>query len=251
VPVSLSSLIFSLHKKLVAPVQERRRPVAPIIAGILLSGCIVMAGCSVDAAFAPWRGFRRYRYTTYHVQAGDSLDSISSQFGVPVGILEVLSGTARGSRIQPGTHLRIPHRGELYRGPGYNGVQLLWPVLGGVVTSPFGRRAGRNHEGIDIRAATGEPVFAAHDGRIRFAGSRGSYGNVVFLSGPRVSTLYAHFSQPVVHAGQRVKQGDLLGYAGASGRVSAPHCHFEVRIGPGSEPMKAIDPLLFFGGGER
>lgn len=88
----------------------------------------------------------------------------------------------------------------------------------------------KTHEGLDIFADVGTPVFATGDGTVEFAGrSGGGYGNVVLLNhGYGYQSLYAHLSQVLVKEGQRVQRGTLIGKSGRTGLVSGPHLHYEV-----------------------
>ena len=115
---------------------------------------------------------------------------------------------------------------------------FIWPV-NGPVTSPFGWRWGRMHEGIDIGAAYGTPIHAAASGRVIYAGWMSGYGNLVAIDhGRGISTAYGHQSSIAVVNGQIVSQGQTIGYVGCTGHCFGPHLHFEVRIN-GSP----VDPL--------
>jgi murein DD-endopeptidase MepM/ murein hydrolase activator NlpD len=115
---------------------------------------------------------------------------------------------------------------------------LIWPVSG-PVTSPFGWRWGRMHEGIDIAVPTGTPIAAAAAGRVVYAGWMSGYGNLVLLDhGGGVSTAYGHQSSVAVSVGQIVSQGQTIGYSDCTGHCFGPHLHFEVRVN-GSP----VDPL--------
>jgi murein DD-endopeptidase MepM/ murein hydrolase activator NlpD len=107
---------------------------------------------------------------------------------------------------------------------------FIWP-LHGEVSSRFGRRNGKGHDGIDIRAPRGTPVYAAEAGRVIHAGGGlGDYGKVVILKHVgRYSTVYAHHDSLRVSKGDFVERGDLIGTVGTSGNASGPHLHFEVR----------------------
>jgi murein DD-endopeptidase MepM/ murein hydrolase activator NlpD len=115
---------------------------------------------------------------------------------------------------------------------------LIWPVSG-PVTSPFGWRWGRMHEGIDIGVAYGTPIHAAASGRVIYAGWMSGYGNLVAIDhGNGMSTAYGHQSQIAVSNGQTVSQGQVIGYVGCTGHCFGPHLHFEVRInGTPVDPM--------------
>ncbi len=115
---------------------------------------------------------------------------------------------------------------------------LVWPVSG-PITSGFGPRWGRMHEGIDISGASGTPIAAAASGTVIIAGWSGGYGNLVVIDhGNGISTAYAHNSSIAVGVGQSVGQGTIIAGMGTTGHSTGVHCHFEVRVN-GS----AVDPL--------
>jgi murein DD-endopeptidase MepM/ murein hydrolase activator NlpD len=117
---------------------------------------------------------------------------------------------------------------------------FIWPV-NGVVVSGFGMRWGRMHEGIDISASTGTPIWAAAAGTVIWSGWRGGYGNAVVVDhGNGLATLYAHASALLVGVGQSVAQGQTVALIGSTGNSSGPHLHFEVRVNG-----VAVDPLLY------
>jgi murein DD-endopeptidase MepM/ murein hydrolase activator NlpD len=124
----------------------------------------------------------------------------------------------------------------------------LWPVRG-TVSSPFGWRAspygGQSefHRGVDITAPYGTPVCAAADGEVVFAGHVRGYGGLVILDHGTATTRYAHLAAISVRSGRSVLRGDPVGTLGGSGRATAPHLHYEVRLG--SEP---VDPECVLAG---
>lgn len=99
----------------------------------------------------------------------------------------------------------------------------------------------RAHRGVDYGSPHGSPIYATADGTVSFSGSKNAYGNTVILKhGEKFSTLYAHMSRisdKSIH-GKRVKQGDVIGYVGKTGRVTGTHLHYEFRVNG-----KQIDPL--------
>ena len=112
-----------------------------------------------------------------------------------------------------------------------SGSGWTWPV-NGTVTSEFGYRWGRQHEGIDIGAPSGTPVYAANSGTVSYAGAMGGYGNMVLVDhGGGIVTAYAHQTSIVVSTGTRVSAGQQVGTVGSTGNVTGPHLHFEVRVG--------------------
>ena len=112
----------------------------------------------------------------------------------------------------------------------------LWPVEGPLVAS-FGERSdpftgeGEFHTGVDIRATAGTPVRAAADGVVLFSGRDGGYGRLVIIDhGGGIQTYYAHLSRSYTQAGRAIRRGEALGEAGSTGRSTAPHLHYEVRV---------------------
>ncbi len=115
------------------------------------------------------------------------------------------------------------------------------------ISSTFGSRRHpihgnwRNHNGVDYAAPTGTPIHATADGVVEFAGSQRGYGNTVILKHHgSYSTLYAHQSRIAkgLRKGDRVEQGQLIGYVGSTGWATGPHLHYEFRVAG-----KPIDPL--------
>ena len=106
----------------------------------------------------------------------------------------------------------------------------------GRVTSGFGERFHpilhrmRMHDGVDLAAAWGTPIVAAADGRVASAGWRGGYGRAVEIAhAGGIETLYGHMSRIAAKPGEAVRQGQVIGYVGASGLATGPHLHYEVR----------------------
>lgn len=108
---------------------------------------------------------------------------------------------------------------------------FIWPLNGGV-TSGFGPRWGRMHNGIDIDGYSGQPIVASKAGRVISAGDGGDgYGTKVVLDhGGGFATLYAHMSRLGVSSGASVSQGQVVGYVGCTGSCTGDHLHFEIRV---------------------
>jgi murein DD-endopeptidase MepM/ murein hydrolase activator NlpD len=119
-----------------------------------------------------------------------------------------------------------------------SGAGFIWPV-NAPITSPFGWRWGRMHEGVDLGAAYGSPIAAAAAGVVIYAGWEDGYGNLVVIDhGGGLATAYGHQSRIAVSPGQSVSQGEIIGYVGSTGHSTGPHLHFEVRVNG-----QAVDPL--------
>jgi murein DD-endopeptidase MepM/ murein hydrolase activator NlpD len=113
----------------------------------------------------------------------------------------------------------------------------------GICTSRFGWRDGRNHNGIDLDLATGEPVASMFPGVVRFAGTYGSFGKLVVVRHYNgLETFYAHLHRTKVNTGDVVEAGQAIGLGGNTGRSYGSHLHLEVRFkGIPIDPSRFID----------
>lgn len=174
------------------------------------------------------------------VGEGETLDVIARRAGIPPEDVLEANGLDSPAQVHPGMTLFVldgaaaaapPVAAAVPAGP----PGLRWPLttVAVVIGSPFGARWGRAHEGIDLPAPVGTPVFAAADGKVVYAGHgvRG-YGNLVVLKHDGdLLTVYAHNSALLVSQGQPVRAGDRIALVGQSGHATGPHLHFEVRSG--------------------
>lgn len=118
--------------------------------------------------------------------------------------------------------------------------RFRWP-LEGEISSGYGIRHGRRHDGVDIRAKVGTPVASAENGEVVFAKRMRGYGNLILIKhDDDFFTVYAHNSANLVKVGKKVKKGDVIAKVGRTGRTTGPHLHFEVREG-----SKTRNPLFF------
>ena len=129
-------------------------------------------------------------------------------------------------------------------------MPAILPVSG-ALTSGFGmrlhpiHRVHKMHAGVDFSVPTGTPVYATGDGFVAEAGPRGGYGNMVEIQHPNgYTTRYAHLSSVAARRGGMVRQGDLVGFVGATGLATGPHLHYEVR-----HNGAAVDPVIFLRAG--
>jgi len=174
----------------------------------------------------------------------DALAAVSDELAQKIRAAEAAAAAARAAaeaqaqaQASGGSDQTAPPPPTVSAGtPSASG--LIWPV-NGPVTSPFGWRWGRMHEGIDIGVPDGTPIVAAASGIVIYAGWLGGYGNLVVIDhGNGLATAYGHQSQIAVSNGQSVAQGQVIGYVGCTGHCFGPHLHFEVRVNGG-----AVDPL--------
>lgn len=106
---------------------------------------------------------------------------------------------------------------------------LMIPVRESYISSRFGWRNGRPHEGTDFAAPLGSPIYASADGLVVSSGWTGGYGNMVIIDhGNGLKTRYGHCSKVLVPAGITVKRGQLIGRVGNTGHSTGPHLHYEV-----------------------
>ena len=117
-----------------------------------------------------------------------------------------------------------------------------YPYIGRI-TSRYGPRRGRAHQGLDIGLKTGDPIYATFDGKVRVSKAAGDYGNLVIIRHNNgLETYYAHLSQRDVQVGDWVVAGQQIGLGGSTGRSTGPHLHYEVRYkGQSFDPERLID----------
>ncbi len=214
----------------------------PVLA---LTALVTTAGCHLFRDRAPMHA-ETVPGRWYVVAPGESLETIARRADVPMADLVEINGLADAADARPGRLIFIlaspgpaptPAVDDDRGAPSLATARtpLRWPLATGRITvaSPFGTREGRPHEGIDLPAPVGTPVFAAADGRVVYAGNgvRG-YGNLVVVKHTGdLLTVYAHNSVLLVAQGQPVRAGDRIALVGQSGHATGPHLHFEVRAG--------------------
>lgn len=199
----------------------------------------------------------------YVVKRGDTIYSIARRFGVSPDDLARVNGIEDPTQLTVGRRLLVPGRNRRARVvAGEHGrscivdadaqramrrhaedesdVAFDWPLTG-PLTSCFGQRNSRPHEGIDVSVPDGTVVYAAESGKVIYSGRLGGYGELVVLkhAGP-YSTIYAHLSDRDVDVGEFVEKGDEIGESGSTGNATGPHLHFEIR-----RAQRPTDPLLY------
>mgnify|MGYP002633930641 FL=1 len=212
---------------------------------ILLIGFLFLTGCQ-SFQYDPWPDTSEGVYHT--VQKDQTLYSIARAYELSVSVLQRANHIHDPSKLREGTRLWIPGARRVLQIPTSSKPPsktaknktsptvsplkgfLIWPSKG-TLTSRFGMRDGRKHEGIDIAAPKGTPIHSAADGDVVFSGwGPTGYGKMVIIKHKHhLTTLYAHNSKLIVKKGSRVKQGQRISLMGSTGRSSGPHLHFEVR----------------------
>jgi murein DD-endopeptidase MepM/ murein hydrolase activator NlpD len=177
---------------------------------------------------------------TTRLQKATDLSKLSEQARAEVDEIDALqaSSAALGARIRAAQAQRAASAQPSGPQTAPSSSGLIWPASG-PVTSPFGWRWGRMHEGIDIGAAYGSEIRAAASGTVIYCGWESGYGNLTVIDhGGNLATAYGHQSSIAVACGQHVDQGQVIGAVGSTGHSTGPHLHFEVRVnGSPVDPM--------------
>jgi murein DD-endopeptidase MepM/ murein hydrolase activator NlpD len=226
--------------------------------GVLLS--LALAGLSACASSPPSDQW-------YTMRKGDNLYRVGLRFEVTTDALVRANGIRDVHEVAVGTRLRIPAATRPATRPSAtrkaaaipksktssdlrsqarkearreSQLDFSWPVEG-YLSSGFGRRNGRSHQGIDMRAKKGTRIRAAESGKVIHAGRLGDYGRVVILkhSGD-YRTVYGHARKTLVSRGDFVEKGETIAEVGSTGNASGPHLHFEIR-----RKEEAKDPILY------
>jgi len=212
---------------------------ASVAVALVLS--IALAGCGDSSPPTSSLPIGSQRPVSHVVAPGETVYHIATEYGVSVGRLMAANGLSDPRDLRVGQVLTIPggHRGASI-GTASSGVhrytgerasrQFQWPVQQGVVSSGFGIRNGAMHDGVDIAAPAGTPVYAADTGVVIFSGTLHGYGNTVIIRhDDGYATVYGHNERNLVSEGTRVARGQEIGEIGRSGRTTGANLHFEVR----------------------
>ncbi len=171
------------------------------------------------------------------IQPGENLEQISRKYRVSKLELQQLNDIYDPRDINPGMEIFIPRvkpappkRLEDRRLAARKANKLVWPAKG-TISSGYGIRHGRMHQGVDITKDGGREIRAAEAGKVIFAGTKKGYGRTIVIDhGHGLKTLYAHNAKLYVRKNNRVKQGAIISKMGSSGRSKGIHLHFEVRL---------------------
>ena len=192
---------------------------------------------------------------THLVRKGETLIGIASSYNVTVSELTEKNEISDANQLYEGQKLVVLlNEARLAKSAAKQVAQasqqvsrnipaggFLWPVQG-LISSGFGMRDGRPHQGLDIAANEGMAIRAAKKGRVVFAGPRGTYGLAVIIEhGGELQTLYGHCSKLLVSVGEDVTVGQSIAEVGNTGRSTGPHLHFEIiRQGVHYDPLTCL-----------
>ncbi len=241
------------------------RPVHRFAQIFLLLSCLsclfLLAACSSSQSVAQRQQYSIVRYHDalsdfheYRPPARETLSYTARQEFQASSVIEQKAAQTRyqASQADEFDDGDLEVTPELLKEPSlYPTISLIRPVKDTIrVTSPFGvrrhpiKRKRLMHAGVDIGGDRGDKVIASAPGKILFSGRNGSYGLTIDIdAGKGVVLRYAHLDKIAVREGQRVKQGQYIGNLGRTGRVTAPHLHFEVRLRDKPlNPMQFISP---------
>lgn len=181
------------------------------------------------------------------VKAGDTLKSIAKKYGGDLNEMLSFNNLTLDSKLSPGDVIVVPDgeitpapvpvsvgsagsnppRPEIKYYPNYDSYYIR-PIIGGVKTQGI-----HGFNGVDLASSIGTPIMASASGEVivsKSSGWNGGYGQYVVISHPNgTQTLYGHLSENEVYEGQAVKQGQVIGLMGSTGKSTGPHVHFEIR----------------------
>ncbi len=176
----------------------------------------------------------------------DNIEKISKEFKIPKW---ALLASNIGKKFKAGSWIFVPRNSGIFGSYNYSDSKLIlrnsnfiWPVPSSrKISSKFGKRWGKKHEGIDIPAKRGTHILAIGDGITVYSGAGlGGYGNITVISHPNgLFSVYAHAQKNFTRKGQRVHRGQVIAKVGSTGRSTGPHLHFEIRL-----DSRAINPQV-------
>lgn len=217
-----------------AEVRVARRRTASVRQGVAQEARLISARVQQQAILRGELLASQDRLAGAKASKGRALTATKDQIEAEVAEAEALRAASAEIAAKLRASSSSPPPGAPATAPG----GLAWPVSG-PITSPFGPRWGRMHEGIDFGVGSGTPIHAAAPGVVTYCGWMSGYGNFTIVEhGGGLATTYAHQSSIAVSCGQQVSQGQVIGYVGSTGHSTGPHLHFEVRVNGAP-----VDPL--------
>ena len=168
----------------------------------------------------------------YSVKSGDTLAAICKKFSVDMNTVISVNNISSPNLLKIGQKITIPGNNEdIANQISKNTSSKMIIPSNGTLSSNFGTRWGRQHNGIDIASPLGTDVYASMGGKVIFSGwDSGGYGYLVIIDhGNGLQTYYAHNSELLVKKDQTIEQGAIIAKVGSTGNSTGPHSHFEVR----------------------
>lgn len=166
----------------------------------------------------------------YNISPGENLSSIANKFDITKEKIIIKNGIKNPKKIQTGKTLLLPGVSPEFS---YQDRldQMFIPPVNARISSYYGQRWGRMHEGIDYAVNPGTGIKAAGGGRIIYSGWSSGYGLLVIIQHQKgLKTLYAHNSKLLVSNGEYVHRGEVIARSGNTGNSTGPHLHFEVQV---------------------
>ncbi len=263
--------MLAVKKKAILPV------IAVFVVLTMVSGCFLPVpgfrendddGTTSQTSSSQPDSPKRNKKGVYHtVRRGETVYRLSKRYDISQDEIIEANDIKDVTKVRAGERLLIPGTDKVVNEPGGRGrssgkdtspgapsrpprnvsaecptdaIKFIWPAEG-QLTSGFGIRNERQHDGIDIDNDIGTPIHAAADGVVIYAGRLGGYGLIVILKHEgRFKTIYAHNRKITVKKGDTVRQGDVVAELGNSGNTTGPHLHFEIRCG-----QEAVDPMPY------
>ena len=234
-----------------------RQPVRPLrAAGTMAAVLALIAGVAIPAYAATQAGTEQV--TAHDVAEADAqtltVDDTATASSLSAGdysattmveIEEKKAAEEAAERAKQLAAAAMASTASVYTGaalPDKPSAGVVFPLPGGSYSVGRGLGDSGYHQGRDLLASTGTPIFAIADGVVSTAGWSGGYGNAVFVNhnvgGSAVESRSAHMSSIAVSPGQAVTAGQIIGYVGSTGRSTAPHLHIEIRVNGG-----LVEPL--------
>lgn len=166
----------------------------------------------------------------YRVSPGESLGSIASKFKLKTETIMKDNNIDKASNLKVDQELILRGAKPEFSYQDRLDQKFMYPI-NTRITSYYGPRWGRIHEGLDFAAPMGSPIKAVSSGRVVYSGWANGYGYVVIIEHQKgLRTLYAHNSKLLVRVGESVGRGEVISRSGNTGNSTGPHLHFEVQV---------------------
>jgi len=177
----------------------------------------------------------------YRVSPGESVASIASKFNIKTETIMKDNNLDNPSNLKIDQELILRGAKPEFSYKDRLDQKFMYPI-NTRITSYYGPRWGRVHEGIDFAAPMGSPIRAVSSGRVVYSGWASGYGYVVIIEHQKgLRTLYAHNSKLLVRNGESVGRGEVISRSGNTGNSTGPHLHFEVQVnGRPENPLNYI-----------